>query len=132
MRHPKAIAWEKKLKKVFDEIDVYLESTYGKKYTLHPARAKHGTTGNREHDGLFQVGAAFSAGYGSKHGRGYIIETRMVTLDKVPVDVREDIEEEVVRLLEEKLPTAFPDRDLDVNRDGGVYKIHGDLGLGSL
>ncbi len=56
----------------------------------------------------------------------------MVTLDRVPDDVREAIEAEVVELLKEKLPEHFPERELEVIRDGTLYKIVGDLRLGSL
>ena len=77
MRTHQAIAWEKKLKRVFDSIDDHLENKYGARYRLHPTRPRRGTTSNKEHDGLFRVGAAFSAGFGSKHGRGYVVEIRM-------------------------------------------------------
>ena len=53
--------WERKLKRVFDDIDDYLEEKYGHLYTLHPARAERGETSNKEQDGLFNVGATFSA-----------------------------------------------------------------------
>ena len=47
-------------------------------------------------------------------------------------DVRETIEAEVVDLLNAELPRAFPSQLLNVERDGTVYKIHGDLSLGSV
>jgi hypothetical protein len=53
------------------------------------------------------------------------------TLSKVPPDVIEDIEDFVVEKLRQALPAAFPNRDLKVSRDGPVFKIHGDLSLGS-
>lgn len=130
MRHPKAIAWEDRLKRVFDAIDDRLEDRYGHLFPLHPARPARGRTANRESDGLFDVGAAFSAGFGSKIGRGYVVEIRMATLSHVPAPVREDIEREVVRLLKAGLANEFPGRKLRVSRDGNVYKIHGDLSLG--
>ena len=132
LSHPETNKWEKKLKKLFDEIDDYLESTYGGMYPLHPSRAKRGTTSNKEHDGLFNVGASFSTGLGSEFGPGYVIEIRLVTLSHVPGDLREEIEEEVVRLINQKLPLYFPGKSLTVVRDGNVYKIHGDLSLGNL
>jgi hypothetical protein len=131
MRHPKALAWEEKLKDVFDRIDHHLEEKYGHTYPLHPARAKRGLTSNPEQDGLFNIGAAFSAGYGSKHGPGYVVEVRMSTLSSVPSAILEQMEEEVVKLLRKKLPDAFPNAQLWVERDGPVYKIFGDLGLGT-
>ena len=129
MRHPRTERWEAKLKKVFDQIDHRLEAEYGDRFSLHPARAKKGTTGNAETDGLFNVGAAFSAGYGSQHGRGYVVEVRMATLRQVPHALRERIAERVADWLREELPAAFPGRKLEVKRDGRVYKITGDLSL---
>ncbi|MBM4149270.1 MAG: hypothetical protein FJ224_09520 [Lentisphaerae bacterium] len=131
MRHHSAVAWEKRLKKVFDEIDHEIEGRYTG-YSLHPSRARSGSTSNREHDGLFGVGAAFSAGFGSRHGRGYVVEVRFATPDAVPSDVRREIEDFVAGRLREKLPVAFPGRKLSVDRDGASYKIHGDLSLGTV
>ena len=130
VRHPKLIAWERKLKQLFERIDVYLEKTYGATYPLHPARRKHGTTCSRKQDGLFRVGAAFSAGYGSDHGAGYIVRVDMITLKKVPTDVRDKIEKDVARQLKKELKATFPGRSLHVDQDGRHYKIHGDLHLG--
>lgn len=130
MRHPKAIGWEDKLKALFDRIDDRLEERYGKKYPLHPNRPPRGATSSREMDGLFNVGAAFSAGYGSEIGRGYVVEIRMATPAQVPAGVRRRIEREVAGMIEEELGREFPGRDLKVSRDGPVYKIHGDLSLG--
>jgi hypothetical protein len=132
MRHPKAIAWEDKLKSVFDRIDDRLEDRYGRRYPLHPNRPPRGTTANREFDGLFDIGAAFSAGYGSAIGRGYVVEIRMATPARVPPSVMKKIEREVVNMLGEELKKEFPGRKLRVTRDGAVYKIHGDLSLGGV
>jgi hypothetical protein len=129
-RHYAAVQFERKLKKVFDRIDDHLEEQYGDRYPLHPARAKRNATANKEDDGLFDVGAAFSAGFGSEYGRGYVVEVRMVTLADVPEDVRDKLEKEVVVCLRKELPKAFPKRELKVKRDGPVYKIYGDLSLG--
>lgn len=132
IRHPKAIAWEQKLSEIFDEIDAELEAAYGDRYPLHPARAAKGKASNPEHDGLFNLGAAFSAGYGSKHGAGYVVRLRLATLTHVPKAVIEEIEDVVVGRLRKELPKAFPGRDLTVSRDGPVFKIHGDLSLGQV
>jgi hypothetical protein len=121
--------WEDKLRTAFDAIDLILEDKYGGQYPLHPARPKRGTTANCKYDGLFSVGAAYSAGFGSMHGEGYVLEVRLVTLSHVPKTRRKDIVEEVVDLLREHLPTIFPDTELTVVRDGHMYKITGDLGL---
>ncbi|MEE9306000.1 MAG: hypothetical protein V3V57_00575 [Spirochaetia bacterium] len=129
MRHHKIEEWESKLKRVFDRVDDHLEEKYGRKYPLHPARPTRGTTSSKAHDGLFNLGASFSAGYGSKRGPGYVVEVRMVTLTRVPQYIRNQIEEEAVERLREELPREFPDRELKIERDGQVYKIHGDLRL---
>jgi hypothetical protein len=129
MRHPKIIEWEKKLKEVFDEIDDYLEDTYGDRYTLHPARAERDTTSNKASDGLFNVGASFTPGYGSEHGRGYAVEIDMVTLEHVPQRVERQIEQDVINKLRLKLPNYFPGKNLEVNKDGRAIKIYGELAL---
>ncbi len=131
-RHPAVEKWERKLKKVFDRIDDRLEERYGKNYPLHPARSRRNTTSNKEDDGLFNVGAAFTGGFGSELGPGYVLQVQMSTLSDVPEDVRESIESEVVKLLEDELPKVFPNRELKVDRDGRVYKIYGDLSLGEV
>ena len=126
--------WERRLKAVFDEINDELESSYGnnKRFRRHPNRPPTGTTSNREDDGLFDLGAAFTVGIGSQHGPGYVVQARIATLDNVPRDIQEKFEAEVIRRLKEKLPSAFPDTQLHIDRDGPVYKIHGDLSLGTL
>ncbi len=132
VRHHKALEWERRLKKVFDAIDAELEERYGTRYPLHPARPDKGRTANPAYDGLFNVGASFSAGYGSQHGRGYVVRLRVATLENVPKGVVEEMEEFVAGRLREELPKAFPDRELEVTRDGHAFKIHGDLGLGNV
>jgi hypothetical protein len=129
MRSREAKTWEKKLKSVFDRIDAELEEKYGSQYSLHPSRAKHGTTANPEADGLFNVGAAFSAGFGSKHGPGYVVEIRLSTMERVPETVRKQIRKEVFQALEARLPETFPGRTLHVSEENGTIRIHGDLGL---
>jgi hypothetical protein len=132
MRHPKINQWDRQMKALFDEVDDYLEEKYGREYPLHPKRAKRGRTSNKKYDGLFNVGADFSSGYGSSTGRGYVIDVDMVTLSEVPDEVERQIENETVDLVRERLPKYFPDRDLSVVRDGKIFKIHGDFSLGSL
>ena len=70
VRHESLDIWEHKLKSIFDKIDDFLEEKYGKLYELHPRRAKVGKTSNKEHDGLFNIGASYSLGFGSKYGAG--------------------------------------------------------------
>lgn len=130
MRHHKVIEWEKRLQAAFDRVDERLEAKYGARFPRHPARPVHGATARREHDGLFNVGAAFSAGIGSRHGANYVVEVRIMTLSRIPADVRHQIEDEAVGMLREELPDFFPGRDLRVEREGHIYRIVGDLSLG--
>jgi hypothetical protein len=125
--------WEHRLKAVFDEIDSELEAEKAcGSYTRHPARPPAGATSNREDDGLFDLGAAFTVGIGSAHGPGYVVQARIATLDNVPRETQRKFEEDVARRLRQKLPRAFPGVPLHVDLDGHIYKIHGDLSLGSL
>ncbi|TFG61588.1 MAG: hypothetical protein E4H36_10120 [Spirochaetales bacterium] len=132
MRHHKVLAWERRLKRLFDKVDDLLEDEFGGRFLLHPARPERGATANKESDGLFNIGASFSAGFGSRLGKGYIIDVRMVTLDNVPEEIRNDIHNAVIREVEYLLPRYFPGKHLTVKKDGSVFKITGDLGLGSL
>jgi len=132
MDHPRTTEWTTKLKTLFDEVDDFLEEKYGRLYPLHPSRPGRGRTANKEQDGLFNVAARFTPGYGSTEGRGYVIDVDMVTLSRVPEDVQKKIEKDVVKYVERKLPEVFPDRTLKVTKDGPVFKIHGDLSLGQL
>lgn len=124
--------FEQGLKRVFDRIDHELEARYGHQYSLHPARPPSGSTGNPQMDGLFNIGAAFTAGFGSEFGPGYVVDVRMTTLDHIPADVQEAMEREVVDLLRQWLPEEFPGRELRVERDGHGFKIVGDLKIGSV
>ena len=125
--------WEHRLKQIFDEIDSELEAEGAcKKFKRHPNRPPAFATSNREDDGLFDLGAAFTVGIGSQHGPGYVVQARIATLDSIPAEIQENFEAEVTRRLKEKIPEAFPGVKLFVDRDGPVYKIHGDLSLGSL
>ncbi len=129
MRGHEVIQFETHLKQLFDQIDEELELRWGTSYALHPARSRHRTTANPEDDGLFNIGASFSAGFGSEAGRGYVIEVRMSTLDVVPEPVRNTIRAFVAARVRELLPEYFKDAHLDVVQDGGTFKIVGDLRL---
>jgi hypothetical protein len=129
MRSREAMQWEETLKSVFDSIDHELETEYGGNYSLHPSRPKRGATANPEDDGLFNVGAAFSAGFGSKYGPGYVVEIRIATLRDVPGEVQDEIKKEVFQRLEKRLPAAFPGKKLHVSEENGLIRIHGDLSL---
>ncbi|MQY76800.1 MAG: hypothetical protein GH155_04140 [Spirochaeta sp.] len=132
MEHHALLLWESRLKKIFVKLDEYLEEKYGQSYPLHPARAQRGSTANNAYDGLFNVGASFSAGIGSRYGPGYVVEVRMVTLSHIPEKIRVEIEDFVVEYLQRELPVEYPERELHVARDGEIFKIYGDLSLGIL
>lgn len=125
--------WEARLKKVFDEIDAELEgeaaTSAGGRMRLHPVRMAAGTTSNPEDDGLYEVGANFTVGIGSEHGAGYAVRARIATLDHVEASEQERLEARVAERLREKLPEAFPGKDLRVVKDTTGWKIVGDLSL---
>lgn len=129
MRYHKAQAWERKLKFIFDEIDKELETKYKNQFNLHPARPPEGKTSNPEMDGLFNVGASFSAGFGSSLGPGYVVDIRLSTLDKIPEAIHETLRKYIQGRLQEKLPNAFPGKDLRVEREENHLRIIGDLSL---
>jgi hypothetical protein len=83
-------------------------------------------------DGLFEIGADFTAGLGSQYGRGYSIAFRIATLEKVPPEQVEFLMAEAAALIRRKLPDYFPGRRLSVVRDGGRFKIIGDFSLGEI
>ena len=122
-------AWEDALQRVLSSVDRELESRHGGKWPLHPARPAAGEAANPQYDGLFRVTAAFSAGFGSRLGPGYVLRAEVATLAPVPQSDRAAIEEEAVALVREGLAREFPGKDLSVDRDGDVWKIHGDLSL---
>lgn len=132
MSHPNTILWEQRLQSIFLTIDEYLEDHYGDRLPLHPNRPPRGTTASGEMDGLFNVGASFTAGFGSSLGRGYVVQIDMRTLEDVPGDLRRRVEEDVRNLLQKELVMRFPERELRVEQDGKVWKIVGDLSLGTL
>jgi len=129
--HPKLTAFLDLLKDLFDEVDNHIEDVYGDKYPLHPMRPARGETSNPEADGLFNIGANFTPGFMSELGRGYIIDVSIVTLEKVDEKIRNEIYDAVKDKVKELLPVYFPDRELDVVRDGTLYKILGDFSLGN-
>jgi len=121
--------WEKKLRNILDDIDDILEDKFGNKYRLHPVRPKRGETSNKSMDGLFDVSANFTLGLGSEHGRGYVLKIKMVTLEDISEEIQEKVDQIAMEKLKSKLPEEFPDRELNVERDGNVIKVFGDLNL---
>jgi hypothetical protein len=128
-RDPRTLKWELRLKHVFDHIDHELEDQYGPLFRLPPNRPPRGTTANPESDGFLNLGAAFTAGYGSASGAGYVVEIRLAALGRIPEDVLREIEQTVEQRLRDLLPTAFPERKLAVSREGHTLKVIGDLSL---
>lgn len=129
MRDIRAIEWEKRLKSVFDEIDAELEDVYSDRFSLHPSRSPEGTTSNPEMDGLFNVGATYSAGFGSKLGPGYVVDIQLSTLEHVPFKLKLELRDRVQEMLRQKLPEAFPGKQLFVEKELNHLRIHGDLSL---
>jgi hypothetical protein len=132
MWHPKIIEFDNRMKKLFDEVDNFIEDLYGERYSLHPTRPARGETANPEADGLFNIGANFTPGYISELGRGYIIDMSISTLDKVDDNVRSEIYEAAAEKVRELLPLHFPERELTVQRDGNQFKIQGNFSLGEI
>jgi len=132
MWHPKTAAFDDHLKKLFDEVDHYIEDLYGDRYPLHPVRPERGETSNPEADGLFNIGANFTAGFTSELGRGYIIDVKISTLEKIDENVRLEIYEAAKDKVIKLLPVYFPERELAVRRDGNHFKIIGDFSLGMI
>jgi len=132
MWHPKMTEFDDRMKKLFDEVDDYIEDLYGDRYDLHPTRPARGQTSNPEADGLFNIGANFTPGYGSELGRGYLIDVSMSTLEKVDEGIRREIYEATAEKVKELLPVHFPERELAVRCDGNNFKIQGDFSLGGI
>ncbi|MDD3941547.1 MAG: hypothetical protein PHR90_03660 [Sphaerochaetaceae bacterium] len=129
---PQQAVLEKHMRLLCDELDHHLEDAYGERYPLHPNRPARGKAARVAYDGLFSTGTKFTLGYGSTHGRGYLVDIEISTLERVKAEDREEIESTAIKFLREKLPEHFPDRKLEVVKDGKVYKIVGDFSLGKL
>ncbi len=130
--HPKQEELEKKLATLCSNLDNHLEDLYGQKYRIHPNRLKRGAGSNPRFDGLFSTSIAFSLGYGSKSGRGYIIEVDIRTLDKIAEEDREKINNDAFNYIKENLKVYLPERELSIVKDGQIMKIVGDFSLGEV
>ena len=122
---------EKTLTKMFLQLDTYLEDKYGDKYPIHPNRLKRGKAASGNYDGLFSAGSKFTLGYGSKEGRGYVVDIDIVTLSWVNKADEKEIIDDGIKYLETLIPEYFPDRKLEIKWDGNLYKIVGDFSLGA-
>ena len=129
MKNPLLAKWENKLQAIFDKIDAHLEEKYGHLYPLKQNRPMHKQGVTPDSDGLFDLGVRFSAGLGSNFGPGYVFRVKLATMSRIPSEFQEKVETEVIQLLENELPEAFPGKDLSVKREGVIYKIIGDLDL---
>lgn len=129
VRHPRAVAWEQRLREAFREVDRLIEERHAGRWPLRSSRPAHGTIDDFESSGLFEIGAAFSPGFGSEHGPGYVVQFSINTPGHVTDADRHAIKDEAIAALREVLPRYFPGRSLEVSRDGAIYKIHGDLSL---
>jgi len=129
--HPKQIALEALMRKMCDELDDRLEENFGTAYPRHPNRPARGKAASVAYDGLFSTGTQFTLGYGSDHGRGYIVSVEIRTLSKVKIEDERAVEEATVAIINELLPQNFPDRVIKLEKDGKVYKLVGDFSLGS-
>lgn len=123
---------EQHLRALCDDLDHFLEDTFGDRYPLHPNRPPRGKAARVAYDGLFSTGTKFTLGYGSEHGRGYLVDIEISTLDRVKSEDRQEIETAAITFLRTQLPVHFPNRKLSIVKDGRVYKIIGDFSLGSL
>ena len=130
MYHPKTVEFDARMKALFDRIDGELEERWHGAFALRWNRPARGETANPEADGLFNVQAYFTPGYGSRLGRGYGVAIDIAAARDLPPGTRAEIEDFVAARLRELLPEVFPERKLEVGRDGPVWKIHGDLSLG--
>ena len=130
--HPKQEELENELANLCRNLDNHLEDKYGQKYRIHPNRLKRGAGSNPRFDGLFSTSIAFSLGYGSKSGRGYIVEVDIRTLDRVTEGDRQKILEDAFDYIKDNLKIYLPERELDIVKDGEVMKIVGDFSLGEV
>lgn len=128
--HPKQEELENNLSLLCQNLDNYLEDEYGSRYRIHPNRLKRGSGSNPRFDGLFSTAMAFTLGYGSNAGRGYVVEVDIRTLDKVSPDERQEINDAAFSYIQNNLKEVFPDRDLSIVKDGNLMKIVGDFSLG--
>ena len=129
MRHIRAKEWELRLKDVFDEIDTELETEFANRFERHPSRPARGRTSNPEMDGLFNVGASYSAGFGARLGPGYVVDIRISTLQRVSKALKLELRDKVQAMLSAKLPIAFPNKELHVGQERKHLRITGDLSL---
>ncbi len=129
---PRQELFESKLGALCSELDDYLEDTYEGVFGRHPNRPERGSGANPAFDGVFCTTAAFTLGYGSDYGRGYLINIDVRTLQTVSADQIEEIKNRAFVFTQSKLPVIFPERKLEIVRDCNLLKIIGDFSLGDV
>ncbi len=129
--HPKQMQLEQKLRDMADDLDHYLEERFEGLYPLHPNRLPRGKAASVAYDGLFSTGTQFTAGYGSEHGRGYVLSVEIRNLCPVDEADRQAVEEASREYIKKIIPRYLPGRTVELKRDGTVYKLVGDFSLGS-
>lgn len=120
---------EKQLSKLTNALDIHLENIYGDVYPLHPSRMATGKGSNPAYDGLFATTASFTLGYGTRFGRGYIVNIDIRTLSAVSEQFKNEIREQAEAFINANLKAYFPDRTLNLVQDGNLLKIVGDFSL---
>ncbi len=130
--HPKQEELEKKMSLLCQMLDNHLEDIYGDHYSLHPNRMKRGQGSNPSFDGLFSTSLAFTLGYGSKYGRGYVVNIEIRTLERVSQYEIAKINAEAFTFISQNLKEAIPEHELDIVHDGNLMKIVGDFSLGEV
>ena len=130
--HPKQEELERRLDRLCMALDNYLEDQYSDIFTLHPNRPKRGAGANPSFDGVFATSVSFTLGYGSKYGRGYLIVIDVRTLQYVSSSQREEINNRAFLFIQKTLPVEFPERKLEIVRDGNLLKVIGDFSLGDV
>jgi hypothetical protein len=130
--HPKQEILEEKMAQLCQALDNHLEDIYGDHYRLHPNRLRRGKGSNPSFDGLFSTSLAFTLGYGSQYGRGYVVNVEIRTLDKVSQYDSTKIQAEAFSFISQNLKKFIPDQDLKIVQDGNLMKVVGDFSLGDV
>ena len=130
--HPKQEILEEKMAQLCQALDNHLEDIYGDHYRLHPNRLRRGKGSNPSFDGLFSTSLAFTLGYGSEYGRGYVVNVEIRTLDKVSQYDSTKIQAEAFSFISQNLKKFIPDQGLKIVQDGNLMKVIGDFSLGDV
>ncbi|MCQ2411463.1 MAG: hypothetical protein MJ057_00730 [Sphaerochaetaceae bacterium] len=130
--HPKQEELERQMSELCQALDNHLEDIYGGHYSIHPNRLKRGMGSNPSFDGLFSTSCSFTLGYGTKSGRGYLVNVEIRTLDRIPFEEKARIQDHAFDYIAENLKTFIPGRDLEVIRENNLMKIVGDFSLGEV